>query len=148
MNSFFSGYLIIQDSDINRIYLKLCERIGAIISKKEFIELYPFEWRPFENLLSLDPDYPEVDWEYEGQKICGDFFSKIQEIFIRNGEEKSSVFVEDHQRILEISNYLAKYEKMKKDRDSIWLKRIESEANKLNNRGFRITSVFPVIPLG
>ena len=112
--SFFSGDILIPTDEINQNYLRLCNRIEKILSNKSFENLLPLEWRPFENLRSLDPDAPDVDWEYGGHQLCGDFLSYVEDIFIKNGEKTYPLEEDDILLLNKIQNYIKNYMSYKK----------------------------------
>jgi len=86
LETFFSGYLLIVDDELNRNYLRLCNKIKEILEKPGFENLAGYDWIPFANLRTFpDPDY-HLEWEYGGQQICGNFLSAIEEVFVKTGE--------------------------------------------------------------
>ena len=44
-------------------------------------------WQPFNNLRALDPDAPDIEWEYRRRQIYGNFLSAIEELYIITGEK-------------------------------------------------------------
>jgi len=85
LETYFSGYLMILTDEINRNYLRLCNKTREILEKPGFEDLARYDWQSFDNLRAFDPDAPDVEWAYGGQQICGNFLSAIEELFISAG---------------------------------------------------------------
>ncbi len=128
---FFSGYLGIIDNEINENYLRLCVKIKEILEKPGFENLAKLNWRPFENLIGdLDPDAPDVEWEYGGRQLCANFLSTIEEVFISTGEKVYPLDTNDQQLLNQIQTYLERYHSYKKDYEAKWLQRVEEQVKK------------------
>ena len=84
--------------------------------------------RQFNNLRALDPDAPDIDWEYGGRQICGSFLSAIEEVFINSGEKIYPLNDEDQQLLNSIQNYLESYRSYKSSYEKRWLQRVEKQA--------------------
>ena len=125
---FFSGYLLISADELNRNYLRLCSKINEILKKPGFENLAGCDWQPFNSLRALDPDAPDVDWEYGGQQICGNFLNAIEEAFINSGEKTYSLNDEDQRLLDSIQNYLERYRSYKSGYEKRWLQRVEKQA--------------------
>jgi len=134
LNSFFSGYLLIHDDEINKTYFRLCNRIEKILEEEGFENLSLMRWRPFDNLRSLDPDAPDLEWEYGGQQICGNFLSEIEDLFIRTGEKTYLLEIENKKFLNQIQNFLEEYLKYKKSYENKWLEKVEEKAKKWRQR--------------
>lgn len=119
LETFFSGGLIIVTDEINKNYLRLCNVISEILKNEGFANL-SYEWRPFDNLRTLDPDVPEAEWEYVGQQICSNFLSNIEDIFIKNGEKAYPLEANDLQLLSTVKTYLDEYRHYKKERTNKW----------------------------
>lgn len=128
LETYFSGYLMIPTDEINRNYLRLCNKIGKILEKPGFEDLVGDNWQPFDNLRVLDPDAPEVEWEYGGRQVCGNFLSAVEEIFIIGGEKTYPLDTEDQQLLSHIQTYLEKYRIYKRDYEERWLQSVEKQA--------------------
>lgn len=124
----FSGYLIIVTKEINRSYLRLCNKVRDFLKKPGLEDLAQRHWQPFNNLMSLDPDAPGAEWEYRGRQICGNFLSGIEEIFIGIGEKTYPLDSEDQQLLTYIQTYLEKYRGFKRSREKEWLREGEKQA--------------------
>lgn len=143
LDSFFSGYLLIGDDEINRSYLRLCARIDEILSKPGFEKLVQLEWRPFENLRALDPDAPEVEWEYGGQQLCANFLSSIEEMFVRTGEKAFQPEPEDQRLISGTHTYLQAYRSYKQQYESKWLQRAERKGKEWQEKQVKGSQQLP-----
>lgn len=110
---FGTGYFVLSSEDANRHYLRLCLKIEEILVKPEFQTLASENWKPFENILSIDPDYPEGDWEYGKQQMCADFRSELEKVFIKTGENKYELDIDDQKLLVEINNFLEQYKRVK-----------------------------------
>ncbi len=106
---------------INNKYLQLCIKIEEILNNPDFSTLRKNQWRPFENLLSIDSDAPEGFWEYGGRQLCDDFQSKIDELYIKNGEKEIDPEPKEQILITEINAFLNKYAERKKVHDKVTL---------------------------
>ncbi|MFN6991088.1 MAG: hypothetical protein ACK4MM_00035 [Fervidobacterium sp.] len=126
--TYFSGYLLIFTDEINRHYLRLCNKIQDILGKPGFEDLARREWQPFDNLRALDPDGPDIDYEYRGWQVCGNFLSTIEEVFISAGEKTYPLDMEDQRFLSSIQTYLEKYLNYKKEKERKWLQKIEKQA--------------------
>lgn len=129
---YFSGYLILSDDALFKSYLKLCFKVENILQKKGFEEIRNIEWRPFENLRSLDPDAPDLDWELHGRNLCGDFLSEIERLYIESGEnsydliDETLAFLDNADLIMKnYRDYKIKYEKN-------WEENMKIKADKFN----------------
>lgn len=139
LESVLSGYLAITTDEINMIYLRLCGTIEEILEKPGFENLTQLYWRPFENLRSIRSE--EVDWEYIGQQICGDFLSAIEEIFINQGENAYLLDMDDQKLLAHIESYAKAYTDYKKRVEAKWLERIERCGRELEGEfGVKSTS--------
>lgn len=110
---FFGGDFVTPSTSINNKYLQLCIKIEEILDNPDFSTLRKTEWKPFENLLSVDVDAPEADWEYGGRQLCNDFQSKIDEMYIKNGEKVVDIEPSDQLTLVEINTFLDKYTETK-----------------------------------
>jgi len=128
LETFFSGYLLILTDELNRNYLRLCSKIKEILKKPGFEKLAGYDWQPFNNLRALDPDAPDVDWEYGGRQICDNFLSAIEEVFINSGEEMYTLDDKDQQLLDSIQNYLERYRSYKSSYEKRWLQGVEKLA--------------------
>jgi hypothetical protein len=128
LETFFSGYCLIPTDELNRNYLRLCSKINEILKKSGFENLAGYNWQPFGNLRALDPDAPDVEWEYGGRQICGNFLSAIEEVFINSGEKTYPLNDEDQQLLDSIQNYLERYHSYKSSYEKRWLQRVEKQA--------------------
>ena len=131
---YFSGYLTIPTDEMNRNYLRLCSKIREILEKPAFENLAGHNWQPFDNLRALDPDGPDIDWEYGGRQICGNFLSDVEEVFISAGEKKYPLDTEDHQLLSHIQTYLEKYQSYKRNYEKRWIQEVEKQAEARNKR--------------
>ena len=145
--SFFSGDVLIPTDEVNRNYLRLCNRIEKILGNKSFENLLSLEWRPFENLRSFDPDAPGVDWEYGGQQLCGDFLSYVEDIFIKNGEKIYPLEEEDIQLLNNIQNYIKNYMNYKKSYEVKWFEKIKEEAKKMTGKEAQNSTGIKISPI-
>ncbi len=118
---FFGGDIITPSSAINNKYLQLCIKIEEILENPDFSTLRKTTWKPFENLLSVDHDAPEADWEYGGRQLCNDFQSKIDEMYIKNGEKEVDPEPSEQLTIVEINTFLDKYAETKQVHDKLVL---------------------------
>ncbi len=121
---FGRGYTITTSNETNRMYLELCIKIDEILSKPE-LQMLSYDWKPFENLLSVDQDYPEGDWEYGGRQRCGDYRSRIEEIFIKNGSKTFELGQSESNFIVRTTKFLQNYRKKKLDDDKLFLESVE-----------------------
>jgi uncharacterized protein (TIGR02391 family) len=124
LNTFFSGDLLVNAGEINKKYLKLCNRIENILNKEGFENIRLPNWRPFENLLSLDPDAPDIDWEYGGQQLCSNFISELESLYLQYGETEFPLKKEDQLLLDELQEYLEGYKIYKKQTEDQWLKNV------------------------
>lgn len=104
----FSGTKILVSEEVNRIYLQLCIKIEEILNESIFKKLPRKNWKLFDHLLTYDSDY-EIDWDYSGRQKCYDFQSKIEELFIRNGQKTCELESEDKKLLKPIQIFLEKY---------------------------------------
>lgn len=131
---YFSGYLMIPTDEMNRNYLRLSSKIREILEKPAFENLAGHNWQPFDNLRALDPDGPDIDWEYGGRQICGNFLSDVEEVFISAGEKKYPLDTEDHQLLSHIQTYLEKYQSYKRNYEKRWIQEVEKQAEARNRK--------------
>jgi hypothetical protein len=134
LETYFSGYLGIPTDEINTNYLQLCNKTRKILEKPGFEDLAGHNWQPFDNLRALDPDGADIDWEYGGQQVCGNFLSAIEEIFIITGEKTYPLDAEDRQLLSYIQTYLEKYRNYKRDYEKEWLRSVERQAQSREKR--------------
>jgi len=132
LETFFSGYLLIPNDEINRNYLRLCNKVSDILVKPFFQGLSKEDWKPFTNLRTFDPDAPDVEWDYHGSRICGNFLSAIEDIYIAGGEKKYPLSDDDKQLLSSINSFLEKYKDFKKQYENKYLQQVESQINKQN----------------
>lgn len=125
LENVFRGSLFFLSGEVNTNYLRLCTKVEEILKKPGFEDLSRLNWRPFQNLLSLDPDAPDAEWEYGGQQTCGDFLSAIEEVYIGTGEKVFPLNINDQQLLSEMKNYLNKYIAYKKEREAVWLQNLK-----------------------
>lgn len=130
LDVFFSGYRIHTSTQVNMMYFTLCNIIQDSLSRDGFTSLRSYPWRPFDNLMSLDPDYPEVDWEYGGRKKYTDFLSQIQELHLVNGEVLFELNSIDLKQINKIQNFIGEYSEQKNTSDAQFLKNIDNMTGK------------------
>ncbi|RZB29360.1 MAG: hypothetical protein AEth_01177, partial [Candidatus Argoarchaeum ethanivorans] len=128
LETYFSGDLIIPTDEINRNYLRLCNKIGGILGKPDFKDLARHNWQPFDNLRTFNPDAPDSEWEYGGQQVCGNFLSAIDELFIGTGERTYPLDTEEQQLLTHVQTYLEKYRSYKTDYEKRWLQKSKKEA--------------------
>nr|QNO58090.1 hypothetical protein OJKMNAAM_00012 [Methanosarcinales archaeon ANME-1 ERB7] len=128
LETYFSGHLMIPTDEINRNYLRLCNKIVKILGNPGFEDLTRYEWQPFVNLRVLDPDAPDAAWKYGGQQVCGDFLSAIENLFIGTGEKTYSLDTEEQQLLTHGQTYLDEYRSYKKDYEKRWLQKVEKQA--------------------
>jgi len=128
LETYFSGYLMIPTDEINTNYLRLCNKTREILEKPGFEDLGRHNWQPFDNLRALDPDGADIDWEYGGKQICGNFLSATEEISIVTGEKIYSLDTEDQQLLSRIQTYLQKYRNYKREYEKEWLRSVEKQA--------------------
>jgi len=129
----FVGDILHTASGINDMYLELCIRVEEILKKPELSELAKLPWRPFENILVVDPDYPEGDWEYGGRQLTDNFISKIEELFIKNGKQKFRFLQNESNYVESIEKFIADYKNYKKTYDEKEMEKIkQSIAKRLN----------------
>jgi len=128
LETFFSGYLMIPTVEINRNYLRLCDKIEKILEKPGFEDLVLYDWCPFDNLTSLDPDAPDFEWEYKGRQVCTNFLSAIEKIFISTGEKRYPLDAEDQQLLSYVKTYLDKYRRYKRGYETKWLEGIKTQS--------------------
>jgi uncharacterized protein (TIGR02391 family) len=133
LNIFFSGDLIVPDGEINRLYLQLSVNINILLQKKGFEHLNSMRWLPFKNLISLDPDSPDIEWEYGGQQLCGDFLSEIEKMFIERGEKKNKIDSKNIAYINDSNAYLNYYRNIKKEHEEIFWEKVKKEGKKWMN---------------
>jgi hypothetical protein len=131
---YFSGYLMIFNDEINRNYIRLCTRIKEILEKPGFEDLAQYEWQPFDNLRVIAPDTADIEWEYIGKQICGNFMSAIEELFLKGGEKTYTLSSEDQQMLNYIQTYLKEYRSYKKDYEEKWLKKLEEKERSWENK--------------
>jgi len=124
----FSGYLTILTNEINRNYLRLCNKVKGILEEPGFEDLVQHNWQPFNNLMYLDPDAPEAEWEYAGRQVCGDFLSAIEQVFISAGEKTYPLDRDDQQLLSFIQTYLEEYGSVKRERENRWLQGVQKQA--------------------
>lgn len=88
LDVFCSGYIAHANEKINRVYLVLINKIESILQNEEFSELSKDYERPFSNLLGKEAKEADIYWKDGslGEKMR-DFYSKIEEIFIKNNEK-------------------------------------------------------------
>ncbi|TFH16153.1 TIR domain-containing protein [Candidatus Bathyarchaeota archaeon] len=129
VDTFFSGYTIQTSNQVNLQYLKICNKINELLNNQGFEEIKKHHWRPFDNLLNFDPDYPEGDWELGEKQRCSDFLSTIQELYIQNGSSSFNLNDEDKTLLKNIEDFLDEYIIEKKEADSSFLDRIENMSN-------------------
>lgn len=135
LETFFSGDLIIITDEINRNYLRLCNKIKIILEKTDsFHGILSFDWQPFDNLRNIDPDIPEADWEYSGKQICNDFLSNIENLFINTGEKTFPLDIDDQQFLGSIQSYLKEYLTYKREQEAKWLQKITKQAENWRNQ--------------
>lgn len=128
----YSGYVLLNLDETNTYYLRLCNKIESILEKPQFKELSTLDWRPFENLLCIEPDAPDVDWEYGGQQLCANFKSAIESIFIQNGEKIYPLDSDDQQLLDMTIEYLQRYSKIKKNADLYFEKLIDKKSSNID----------------
>lgn len=128
---FFSGDLLINDDELNIIYLKICYKIEKILENQGFENLKDLEWKPFKRLIFSEEDYAKEEWEYLGKMNCYNFINSLEDIFIRNGENKYPLDAEDQKLLDYIKDYIIKYYNYKKNYEKKWLNNIENNVNKL-----------------
>ena len=129
---FGTGYIIHTSESNNRIYLELCFKIEDIINRPELIELSKNSWKPFDNILDVDIDAPDVDWDYGGHQLCDNFMSKIDELYIKNGKKNCPIPLTDLEYIKKIQDFLSNYKEYKKAYDKKWEAKVEKAAEKFN----------------
>jgi len=129
---FGPSYILHTDEETNSIYLELCFKIEDILKKPEFSELTSIPWKPFENILDVDTEYPEGDWEYGGHQICDNFSSKIDELYIKNGKQEFPLSPSESTYIKKFENFLSGYKNYKKSYDEAWLEKIKKTAKQWN----------------
>ncbi len=117
LETFFGGDFVTVSTSVNNTYLQLCIRIEKILDNPDLSQLRKNQWKPFENLLSIDPETPEIDWEYSGRRLCNDFQSKVDELYIKNGEKQIDPEPDSQSFIVEINEFLKKYVESKKMED-------------------------------
>lgn len=104
--------------------------------KKRFITLKNLDWRPFDNLLSIDRDYPEGDWEYGKEKLCSDFLSEIQSFQIENAYSVKEIREKDHSIVIEIKDYLKEYNRNKKKEENNFIKSRLKDIDQLSETSY------------
>ena len=88
LDVFCGGYIVHADENINRVYLVLINKIESILQSEKFSELYKDYERPFSSLLCEQIKEADIYWTDGsiGERMR-DFYSKIEEIFIKNNEK-------------------------------------------------------------
>jgi hypothetical protein len=104
LDTYFSGFIIVNDGKINQQYLILCNKIEDLLNKARITT--DETWRPFDNLYVLDPDSPGSEWEYGGRDICFNFLSKLEELNIKYGATKPPITASDYELLYDLKNYL------------------------------------------
>jgi len=78
--------ILLQSQQMNAIYLTICQKMEKILEDDILSDISNKYHRTIENLLELDPEYPEGAWELGGQQSIFGFQSLIQETLIRENE--------------------------------------------------------------
>ncbi len=115
---YFGGYVISTSEQINSRYLKLCGKIQKILKNSPLRNLSSLDWQPSDNLLSLDPEAPDFDWEYGKRQMCLDFKSEVEKFFITEGEKIFRLDPDGERYLTEFHSFLNNYESQKKDSDN------------------------------
>jgi len=133
LESFFSGYLMVRDDELNRNYLRLCNKIADILKKPGFENLANYDWLPFDNLIGIDED-ADIDWECGIRQMVGKFYSTVEAFFILGGEKKYPLESDDQQLLDTVKSYLEKYSIHKKVIETKWEQNIEKSAEDFKKR--------------
>lgn len=133
---YFHGYLVITTDDISITYLRLCNKMNEILNEPPFKESSP-DWRPYANLRDLDPELPQEDWEYSGKRICNNFLSFIENLYVKNAEKDLSLSQGDMDILMGVRSDINKYKSFKNEQEKIFIQRNfpEKELN-WNNSNF------------
>lgn len=129
----FSGYTINSGDEINHQYLQLCLKIEDILKNPELSD-FNSDWKPIDNLLDYDQDYPEGDWEYGGRQTCANFANKIEKIFIEKGQKKYSLKGSDIDLLNNTREFIDKYQASKKISDKKFSEYAETEGKKFQEK--------------
>ena len=123
----FATSATLADADANERYLEMCIKIEGILENPKFNTLTMYHWRPCENILSVDLS---IEWENGQRQMCGDFQSKIDEMYIRSGKKEFKLESADQKTLNEIINFLHAHEKteqrVRETLSEFWGKKMKS----------------------
>lgn len=125
----FGGDVIHTDSDINRIYLQHCIKIEKILNDSQLSNSFN-GWKPFDNLLSLDLNEVDIDWEYGGRRNCLDIQSRIDELYIRNGSKSFELDSDDKIYLDTFHKFLEHYKTIKHEKDNLVMENTKKQISK------------------
>lgn len=135
LDSFFSGYFVLQSSSINNMYLLLIKRAKEIADsfpavREELDDVLDF----FPNLYEAiaDPELPEENWEYDGQARLLRLKGRASEIYVEqvSMSEPGELARQDSALLDAADEILQGFRKEKAAMEKRWLEGVERAAEK------------------